>query len=395
MQNPLFIPGPTNIPERVRQAISVPPIDHRSEKFAQRLAAVLEGVKRIVRTEEGQVVLFPASGTGAWEAAITSTLSPGDKVLAARYGAFTDRWIELCRQHGLEVEVIDVPWGEVAPAEEFARVLAADTAGRIKAVLVCHNETSTGVTSDIAEIRNAMNDAGHGAMLFVDGVSSIASIDFRMDEWGVDVAVAGSQKGFMCPPGLAIVAIGARARAAMGGARCARAFFDIPTMMKNHAAGGFPYTPPPSLIDGLGTAIAMLEQEGLEAVYKRHRRLADGVRSAVKAWGLEFCAIAPSRRSDTVTAIRVPQGFDSSLLVQHAARKYSVSFGAGLGDVAGKVFRIGHLGAITDVALLSGIATAEMALVDLDYPIRLGSGVAAAQQHFRVTATSPAPTIWE
>lgn len=369
-------------------------VDHRSERFVQLLHPVLEGVKRIVRTTSADTVLFPASGTGAWEAAITNSLSPGDTVLAARYGAFTHRWIDLCKRHGIEVETIEVAWGLAAPADQIGQVLAEDGKGRIKAVLVCHNETSTGVTSDIPAIRRAIDDSNHGALLLVDGVSSIASIDFRMDEWGVDIAVTGSQKGFMLPAGLAILSVGSRALQAMENARCRRAFFDIPEMLRNHAAGSFPYTPPPSLIHGLKVSIELLEREGMEAVYKRHARLAEGVRRAVAAWGLELCAVRPAEQSDTVTAIVVPKGFDGNALVTYAARRYGVAFGGGLGDVAGKVFRIGHIGAMTDVVLLSGIASAEMAMSDQGYPIRLGAGVAAAQEYYRQTAGETYQDLW-
>ena len=390
-QNPIFIPGPTNIPEELRRAVDYPSIDHRSADFADMFAPALAGVKRVVRSSDAEIVLFPSTGTGAWEAAVTNTLSPGDRVLAARYGMFSHRWIDLCKRHGFDVETIETPWGEGAPAEAFEKALRADTGHRIKAVLVCHNETATGVKSDIAAVRRAIDAAGHPAMLFVDGVSSIASMDFRMDEWGVDIAITGSQEGFMLPAGLAVLAMSPKAVEAMASARSPRCFFDIRDMMKSNASGGFPYTPPVNLIRGLSVSIGMLEAEGLDNVFARHRRIADGIRKAVGAWGLSLCAKSPALQSDTVSAVVVPAGFDGGKIVTHAARKYGVAFGVGLGEVAGKVFRIGHLGSMTDVMALSGIATAEMVMADLGYPVRLGSGVAAAQEHYRATAGAAAP----
>ena len=390
-QNPIFIPGPTNIPEELRRAVDYPSIDHRSADFAEMFAPALAGVKRVVRSSDAEIVLFPSTGTGAWEAAVTNTLSPGDRVLAARYGMFSHRWIDLCKRHGFDVETIETPWGEGAPAEAFEKALRADTGHRIKAVLVCHNETATGVKSDIAAVRRALDAAGHPSMLFVDGVSSIASMDFRMDEWGVDIAITGSQKGFMLPAGLAVLAMSPKAVEAMASARSPRCFFDIRDMMKSNASGGFPYTPPVNLIRGLSISIGMLESEGLDNVFARHRRIADGIRKAVGAWGLSLCAKSPALQSDTVSAVVVPAGFDGGKIVTHAARKYGVAFGVGLGEVAGKVFRIGHLGSMTDVMALSGIATAEMVMADLGYPVRLGSGVAAAQEHYSATAGVTTP----
>jgi alanine-glyoxylate transaminase / serine-glyoxylate transaminase / serine-pyruvate transaminase len=386
-QNPVFIPGPTNIPDALRREIDFPSIDHRSPMFAEMLTPALEGIKRILKTETGSALVFPATGTGAWEAAVTNTLSPGDKVLAARHGMFSHRWIDLCQRHRLDVEVIEESWGKPAPADEFERILKGDKAHAIRAVLVTHNETATGVRSDVAAIRRALDAANHPALLFVDGVSSIASMDFRMDEWGVDIAITGSQKGFMLPPGLAILGISEKALDAMEGAGCPRCFLDIRDMLKTNSNGGFPYTPPVSLIRGLALSIRMLETEGLDNVYARHFRIAEGVRRAVQAWGLSLCATDPRYQSDTVSAIATPPGFDANRIVNHAAEKYSVAFSVGLGEVAGKVFRIGHLGSMTDVMALSGIATAEMVMADLNLPVRLGVGVAAAQAYYRTSLT--------
>jgi len=384
-QNPLFIPGPTNIPQRLLNAMHVQTRDHRAPDFVDLFTPVLEDTKQVFGTAAGTVIMFPASGTGGWEAAVTNTLSPGDAVLVARYGMFSDRWIDLCERHGLDVRVIDCEWGTGAPAERFAEALEADTGHEIRAVLVTHNETATGVVSDIASVRRAMDASDHPAMLFVDCVSSLASMPFHMDDWGVDVAVAGSQKGFMLHTGLAILAVSEKALAAAREATLPRTFFAFEDMLKANASGGFPYTPALPLILGMSESLRMLFEEGLENVHARHHRLAEGVRRAVGAWGLELVAREPSLHSDTVSAILVPEGFDSNALTAHAFESYAVSFGIGLGRLNGRAFRIGHLGALTDVMVLSGIAAIEMAMADLDYPIELGSGVAAAQDHYRTT----------
>lgn len=381
-QNPVFIPGPTNLPDRLRHAMDMQTIDHRAPDFERQFVPLLGDLKQVFGTQDGEVLLFPSTGTGGWETAISNALSPGDTVLSARHGMFSHRWIKLCRDHGINVEQVDVDWGDGVPAEEFKRILSEDSEGRIKAVLACHNETATGVTSDIGAVRSAIDGAGHSAMLFVDGVSSIASMEFRMDDWGVDIAVTGSQKGFMLMPGLTILAFSQRALTAVESATNTRAYFDVQDMRAANKAGSFPYTPPTGLIRGLSESMAMLNEEGLPQVYARHARIAEGVRRAVAAWGLRLCANQPELYSNTVTAICVPEGFDSGKLCAHSYDRYGVSFGGGLGDVGGKVFRIGHLGDMTDVMALSGIATAEMAMADLGYPIQLGSGVAAAQRYY-------------
>ncbi|HEX9859396.1 MAG TPA: aminotransferase class V-fold PLP-dependent enzyme [Paracoccaceae bacterium] len=382
-QNPVFIPGPTNIPEAIRKACDVPTLDHRSPAFGRLFRPAIAGVKRVLGTAKGEVFLFPSTGTGGWEASISNTLSPGDTVLAARFGMFSQRWIDMCQRHRLNVQVIEAPWGQGAPLAAIETALKTDRDHAIKVVLATHNETATGVRSDIAGIRRALDAANHPAMLFVDGVSSIGSMPFEMDGWGVDVAVAGSQKGFMLPAGLAIVGVSPKALEAMETARLPRTFFDFKDMQRSYAAGGYPYTPAVGLISGLATAIEMLEDEGLENVYARHTRLATGVRHAVAAWGMKPCAVSPDLYSETVTAVVVPEGCNGTDLVQLAASKYGVAFGVGLGEVAGKVFRIGHLGMLTDVMLLSGLATAEMCMADLGWPVTLGSGVAAAQEYYR------------
>ena len=389
-QNPVFIPGPTNIPEVLRKACDMPTIDHRSSLFGELLHPARAGVREVLKSTSAEVFIFPSTGTGGWETAITNTLSAGDKVLVARNGMFSHRWIDLCERHGLDLTIIDVAWGDGIPAGRFEEVLTADTAHEIKVVLATHNETATGVKSDIAAIRGAIDAAGHPAMLYVDGVSSIGSMDFQFDAWGVDIAVTGSQKGFMLPAGLAIVGFSARAMGATQNAGLYRTFFDIRDMENGYAANAYPYTPPVGLINGLNQACTMLLDEGLDAVFARHTRIANGVRAAVSAWGLELCATSPEVWSDTVSAIRTPKGFNATDIVTHAAESYGVAFGTGLGEVAGKVFRIGHLGSLTDVMTLSGIATAEMVMADLGLEITLGSGVAAAQDVYRTTATKPA-----
>jgi len=384
-QNPVFIPGPTNIPERLRHAMNVPTFDHRAPDFVDVLHPLLEDLKKVFKTETGQVVMFPSSGTGGWEAAVTNTLSPGDRVLVARFGMFSHRWIDLCQRHGLDVDVIDCEWGEGAPADLYGEKLAADTDHTIKAVLVTHNETATGVVSDIGAIRRAMDACDHPAMLYADCVSSLASMDFRMDEWGVDLAVSGSQKGFMLATGMAIVGISRKAIAASETATCPRCYLDFRDMMGANDKGGYPYTPPVQLMYGLRESLDMLLDEGLDTVFARHHRIAEGIRKAVSAWGMTLCAKSPELYSDTVSAIYVPEGFNSDALTDLAFDGYGVSFGVGLGEMAGKAFRIGHLGSMTDVMALSGLAAIEMAMKDQGYPITLGSGVAAAQEYYRTT----------
>ena len=381
----LFIPGPTNMPFGVHQAMAVPLEDHRAPEFPKFILPLLGDLKRVFKTEKGQVFLFPSSGTGGWEAAITNTLSPGDRVLIAVFGQFSHLWADLCRRHGLTVEVVDVEWGEGAALETYARRLQEDRQHAIKAVLVCHNETATGVTSDIAGVRKALDAAGHPALLMVDGVSSIASIDFRMDEWGVDVAVAGSQKGFMLPPGLALVAVSAKALAASNTAKCPRCFFDFGDMVRANKDGFFPYTPATTLLRGLRAALDLLFAEGLDNVFARHHRLAESVRRAVAAWKLALCAKEPRWYSDTVSAVCVPKTCNSNDVVKAAYYRYHLSLGVGLSKVAGRVFRIGHLGHINEIMILQALAGCEMALRDAGVPIEAGSGVAAAEEYIRAS----------
>ncbi len=385
-RNFLFVPGPTNVPDRVLRAMHRAMEDHRSSDFPALAAPIFEDLKKVFKTTSGQPFLFPASGTGAWEASLSNTLSPGDRVLAARFGMFSHLWIDMAQRLGLDVEVLDAEWGEGAPIERYQEALAADSSHRIKAVLFTHNETATGVTSDVAGIRRALNETRHPALLMVDGVSSIASIDFRMDEWGVDLAVTGSQKGFMLPAGLGIVCASQKALGLYEQAKLPRVFFDFGDMRKANTTGYFPYTPSLPMLYGLKESIAMLLEEGLENVYARHHRLAEGTRLAVKAWGLELCARAPKWNSDTVTAIMVPPGINGAEVIDVAYRRYNLALGAGLARMAGRLFRIGHLGDLNELMLLGALAGAEMAMRDVGIKVTPGSGVAAAQEYWRSTS---------
>lgn len=386
-QTHLFIPGPTNVPEPVRQAMNVPMQDMRAPDFGDLTLGLFEDLRRVFRTETGQVMIFPGSGTAAWEAAITNTLNPGDKVLMSRFGQFSTLWVEMAQRLGLDVEVIDVPWGAGCPVKEYARRLGADKNDDIKAVFVTHNETATGVTSNVAAVRRALDECFHDALLFVDGVSSIGSIDFRMDEWGVDLAVTGSQKGLMLPAGLGILAVSERAMEASRSATMRRAYFEFSDMVRMNADGYFPYTPPTQLLHGLRRSLDRIFEEGLDHVVARHRRLAEGVRRGVAAWGLDLVAEHPTLYSDTVSAIRTPRDVDARDVLRIAYERYNVSFGSGLGPLAGKVFRIGHLGDLNEGMCLTALSLAELSLAAAGAKVDFGAGVAAAQQWY---ADSPA-----
>ncbi len=382
-RNFLFVPGPTNVPERILRAMHVPMEDHRSPDFPKLTLPLYEDMKKVFQTKEGQVVIFPSSGTGAWEASLTNTRSPGDKMLAARFGQFSHLWIDLARRHGLEVIVQEEEWGTGANPDRIEEALRADKAHEIKGVMVVHNETATGVTSDVAAVRRAMDAAGHPALLYVDGVSSIASIDFRFDEWGVDLAITGSQKGMMLPAGLGIACVSQKAVAQMKDATCTRAYFDFSDHFRTNPSGYFPYTPALPLLYGLREALAVLFEEGLENVFARHHHLASGTRAAVKAWGLSLCAKDPKWYSDTVSAIMVPEGFNGAEVIDRAYRRYNLALGAGLSQMAGKLFRIGHLGDLNELMLLGAIAGAEMSMRDVGIEVVPGSGIAAAEEYFR------------
>ena len=379
----LFVPGPTNVPEGIRKAMDIPMEDHRAPDLPAFTLPLFADLKKVFRTETGQVFLFPASGTGGWEASITNTLNPGDKVLASRFGQFSHLWIDMCTRMGLDVQMVDCDWGTGVPVKIFGDILAADTNHEIKAVLATQNETATGVQSDTAALRRAMDAAKHPALLFVDGVSSIGSVDFRMDDWGVDVAVSGSQKGFMLPAGLAILAVSQKALAVSTTAQMHRCYFDFKDMVATNATGYFPYTPPMTLLRGLRASLDVMLAEGLDNIFARHSFLAEGVRRAVAAWGLELCAKSPEWHSDTVSAIMVPEGFDANAVISRAYHRYGLSLGGGLSQMAGKLFRIGHLGDLNELMLISAIAGAEMAMLDVGIPIVAGSGVAAAEEFYR------------
>ncbi|MDX2266144.1 MAG: aminotransferase class V-fold PLP-dependent enzyme [Hyphomicrobiales bacterium] len=393
----LFVPGPTNVPERVTRAMMVGMEDHRSSKFPQLTLPLFEDLKKIFKTTDGQAFIFPSSGTGAWEACLCNTLSPGDKVLASRFGQFSHLWIDMAQRLGLDVQILEEEWGTGVHPDHVESALRADSSHQIKAVLCVQNETATGVTSDIGAVRKAMDGAGHPALLMVDGVSSIANIDFRMDEWRVDCAITGSQKGLMLPAGLGIACVSPRALEAHKTAQLRRVYFDFADMIKTNATGYFPYTPALPMLYGLREALNMLFEERLEKVFERHNVLASGVRAAVKAWGFELCAKGPEWHSDTVSAIMVPPGFNGADVIDIAFRRYNLALGAGLSKVSGKLFRIGHLGDLNDLMVLGAIAGAEMAMRDVGIDVVLGSGVGAAQAHFRSTimAKNKRPTAQE
>ncbi|MGO8918625.1 MAG: pyridoxal-phosphate-dependent aminotransferase family protein [Stellaceae bacterium] len=375
----LQIPGPTNVPDRVLRAIDRPTIDHRGPEFAALAKSVISGMKRVFGTT-GAVAVFPASGTGAWEAALVNTLSQGDRVLAFETGHFATLWRAIATRLGLAVEFVPGDWRHGVSPEEVERRLTADTAHAVKAVMVVHNETSTGVASRVGAVRQAINRARHPALLLVDTISSLASIDYRHDEWGVDVTVGGSQKGLMLPPGLSFNAVSAKALAASKNATLPRAYWDWPPMIAAGETGFFPFTPATNLLYGLDAAIAMLEEEGLANVFARHDRLAEATRRAVRGWGLEILAADPAEYSSSLTAVMVPAGHDADAVRQAALERFDMSLGTGLGKLAGKVFRIGHLGWFNELMLMGTLAGVEMSLALAGVPHRKG-GVDAAMDY--------------
>jgi alanine-glyoxylate transaminase / serine-glyoxylate transaminase / serine-pyruvate transaminase len=379
----LQIPGPTNVPDRILRAMHRAQEDHRSSAHPALTKGILERLPRILRQEHGQCFVFPSSGTGMWEAALVNTQDPGARLLAIRFGQFSHLFIQTARNLGFNVDVIEVPWGEAAPPHAVEEALRADTAHEIKGVLLVHNETATGVTSDVAAVRAAIDAAKHPALLYVDGVSSIASLDFRFDEWQVDCAITGSQKGFMMPAGLGILGVSKRALPLMDTVKSNRSYFDLRPMRDQNARGYFPYTPALSLLFGLDESLTMLLEEGMDEVAARHRRLAAGVRAAVTAWGLQQVAKRPAIASNTVTGIFAPDGVDSARILDVAFRKHNLSLGAGLGELAGRVFRIGHLGDLNELMLAGSLAGVEMALLDSGVQIEPGSGVGAAIRNWR------------
>ncbi len=385
----LQIPGPTNVPERVLRAIDFPTMDHRGPDFAELGKAVLSGMKRVFKTTHGDVVIYPASGTGAWEAALANTLSPGDKVLMAETGHFATLWRKMAARLGLEVEFLPGDWRHGADPEAIEKRLRADAEKRLRAVCVVHNETSTGVVSRIPELRKAIDAAGHPALFMVDTISSLASIDYRHDEWNVDVTVAGSQKGLMLPPGLSFNCISAKALAASKSARLPRSYWAWDDMIANGKGGYFPYTPATNLLYGLAEAIDMLNEEGLDNVFARHQRHAEATRRAVRAWGLEVLAADPREYSPSLTAVMLPAGHDADRVRAVILEAFDMSLGTGLGKLAGKVFRIGHLGDINDLTLAGTLAGVEMGLALAGVPVKK-EGVQAATAYLAECRARPA-----
>lgn len=374
----LQIPGPTNVPDRVLSAMHRPVMDHRGPEFAKLATEVLESLRPVFRTS-GPVIIYPSSGSGAWEAALVNTLSPGDRVLMFETGHFSNLWRQVAERFGLQVDYVPGNWRRGASPQEAAARLEADRKHELKAVLVVHNETSTGATSPIADIRRAMDQAGHPALLMVDTISSLGSIDYRHEEWKVDVTVAGSQKGLMLPPGLSFNAVSEKALAANRTATLPRSFWNWQDMLTPNLSGSFPYTPATTLLYGLREALAMLREEGLENVFRRHDRHAEATRTAVRAWGLEIVCEEPRDYSSSATAVFMPAGHNADQLRQVILENFDMSLGAGLSKLAGKVFRIGHLGSFNDLMLAGTLGGIEMGLQLAAVPHR-GGGVTAALQ---------------
>jgi alanine-glyoxylate transaminase/serine-glyoxylate transaminase/serine-pyruvate transaminase len=378
----LQIPGPTNVPERVLRAMDRAVPDHRGPVLPELVGEVLTNLKQIFQTTRGEIVLYPSSGTGAWEASIVNTLSPGDRVLAFNIGHFSHLYSDCARKLGVVVDEVDLPWSRGVPQDLVQEHLAKDASHTYRAVLVVHNETSTGVTSSIQGVRRAIDAAGHPALLFVDTVSSLASIDFRFDDWGVDLALTGTQKGLMLPPGMGILCVGPRALAAAATATTPRYFFDWRPILEDNRRGFFPYTPATLHLFGLREALRMLLEEGLSNVLTRHHRLAEGVRRAVAAWDLKVLCENPAEYSNSLTAVVMPPDSDADVVVRTAAERLNLALGVGLSRLKGRVFRIGHLGSLNELEVLATLAGTEMALRSAGVPVTFGEGVAACQAWF-------------
>ncbi len=374
----LQIPGPSNVPDRILRAMDFPTIDHRSEEFFVLAKKCLSGIKDIFKTKN-HVIIYPASGTGAWEAALVNTLSPGDTVLMVETGHFASLWVKLAKRLGLKAELIETNWRRGADADEISQRLSSDKTGKIKAVCIVHNETSTGAMSDVARVRKSINDTGHNALLMVDTISSLASSDFCHDEWGVDVTVSGSQKGLMLPPGLSFNAISKKALDAHKKSTLPRSYWDWGEQIEANSVGAFPYTPATNLLYGLNEAIAMLKEEGLDNVFSRHKRHAEATRLAVQTWGLEVLCEEKEDFSNTLTAVLLPDGYNADEFRSVVLDNFNMSLGNGLSRLAGKVFRIGHLGDFNDLMLVATLGGIEMGLSKSSIPHQVGGTQAAMQ----------------
>ncbi|NCX58725.1 MAG: aminotransferase class V-fold PLP-dependent enzyme [Rhodobacteraceae bacterium] len=374
----LQIPGPSNVPDRILRAMDFPTIDHRSEEFFDLAKKCLSGIKDVFKTKS-HVIIYPASGTGAWEAALVNTLSPGDTVLMVETGHFASLWVKLAKRLGLNAELIETNWRRGADAEKISQRLSSDKSGKIKAVCIVHNETSTGAMSDVTRVRKSIDDIGHDALLMVDTISSLASSDFCHDEWGVDVTVSGSQKGLMLPPGLSFNAISQKAIIAHKKATLPRSYWDWGEQIEANSLGAFPYTPATNLLYGLKEAIAMLKEEGLDNVFSRHKRHAEATRLAVQTWGLEVLCEEKKDFSNTLTAVLLPDGYNADEFRSVVLDNFNMSLGNGLSRLAGKVFRIGHLGDFNDLMLVATLGGIEMGLSKSSIPHQVGGTQAAMQ----------------
>ena len=376
----LAVPGPTNVPNRISQSMYIPTEDHRAPDLPGFVQPLMEDLKKVFKTKTGSVVVFPGTGTGGWQAGLENLLFEGDRVLISQIGQFSKLWVQMCHDMKFMVDDVECAWGESTPLERYREILEADKDKQIKAVMVCQNETASGVTSDVKAVRDMLNELDHPALLMVDGISSIGCIEYEHDAWGVDVAIAGSQKGFMMPTGLVVVALSERVCKIMKGNKWKAKFkyYDFGTMLSANETGYFPYTPAMTLMRGLRTATDMLLEEGLENVWARHRKIASGVRKAVERWGLYTQPFNKETCSDTVTAVNTMDKIDANQVIEHAYHKYGISLGAGLGPLNGNVFRIGHLGWLNETMMLQVLSGVELTLADLGYKFQPGSGVGAA-----------------